>query len=193
MPAHGQVNADALIQALALAGVGCWTVDRRSGAGSATGQLGTLLGLDDADLPENITGWLARSHPEDRDALSRLLDSDSPPGKDYPLALRLRHSNGLWHWFEVRATDLAADSNQRLLTFTDITRQKQSEAALRDNQLRYRALYTASPLAFIFWDRQGHISEWNNRAEALFGWQASEVIGNPQNERTRSFLRRFSE
>ena len=177
MPAHGQFNADALIQALALAGVGCWTVDRRSGAGRATGQLGTLLGLDDADLPENIAGWLARTHPEDRDALSRFLDSDSPQGKDHPLALRLRHGNGLWHWFELRAADLAADCNQRLLTFTDITRQKQSEAALRDNQLRYRALYTASPLAFIFWDRQGHISEWNNRAEALFGWQASEVIG----------------
>ena len=177
MPAHGQVNAAALIQALALAGVGCCTIDRRSSSCHATAQLGALLGLDDTDLPKDVATWLARTHPEDRDTLTRVFASESRPGNNNPIALRLRHGNGLWHWFELRVADLDADSNQRLLTFTDITRNKQSEAALRDSQLRYRALYTASPLAFIFWDRHGYISEWNNRAEALFGWQASEVIG----------------
>jgi PAS domain S-box-containing protein len=61
----------------------------------------------------------------------------------------------------------------------EITQQKQAEAALRDSQLRYRALYNTAPLAFILWDREGRITEWNRRAEQMFGWQAGEVIGKP--------------
>ncbi len=177
MHANDPVDAGALTQALALAGVGCWILERDSCRGHATAALATLFGQAERELPEDIPGWLTRTHPEDRAALSRMFGDATPAGKNSPLAIRLRHGDGLWHWFELRATTLAENGNRRLLTFVDITGHKQSEAALRDNQLRYRALYTASPLAFIFWDRQGHISEWNNRAEALFGWKTSEVIG----------------
>lgn len=41
----------------------------------------------------------------------------------------------------------------------------------------YRALFNASPAALIELDEQGSIVAWNKKAQKLFGWEASEAIG----------------
>ena len=33
------------------------------------------------------------------------------------------------------------------------------------------------PLAFIAWDRDFRVAEWNHAAEEIFGWSAAEAIG----------------
>ena len=164
-------------EALAAVGVGCWVWDSTSGKFSVSTNFHQLLGHPADNLPQDEAAWLAATHSQERPLLDELfsaLSSDNPPTPR--LALRLRHSSGMWLWFDVH-TRCLPDSAGWLVTFQNITQQKQSEAALRDSQLRYRALYSTSPLAFILWDKQGHISEWNRRAESLFGWSTMEVIG----------------
>ena len=178
MSLAGHIPADLLEDALAQAGVGCWqwhTVQRRL---RISGRFHELLGCTPETLPESPEAWLELAHPDDRPALARLFeqlgkDDDSAlPG----FTLRLRHASGLWHSFAVRAGKTSADA-PIIVTFNEITRQKQAEAALRDSQLRFRALYNTAPLAILQWDRQGYISEWNQRAEAMFGWTAEQVVG----------------
>ena len=64
--------------------------------------------------------------------------------------------------------------------FSDITKRKQAEEALRETNHMLQALIDTSPLAIIGLDRDGtNVTRWNPAAERIFGWQAAEVIGRP--------------
>ncbi len=175
------LSAEQLAGALAMAGIACWQHSPANGT-QASENLADLLGCAPDELPQDPTDWLRRVHHDDHATLAALLLSpldgkqhDQAPDKAGGACLRLRHGGREWRWYELRIVHSAVDS--ALLTISDVTDQKQVESAARDNQLRYRALYNTTPLAFIQWDRQGHIGEWNRRAEMLFGWPAGQVIG----------------
>ena len=181
MSPPGRVPAAALEEALAIAGVGSWLWYASTGRAAVSGNFHGLLGYPADSLPQTPQEWLALAHADERPQLAKLLDclAEGTACGFAPFTLRLRHGGGLWHWFEVRVADqpFAGDATSTVVTFNDVTQQKQTEAALRDSQLRFRALYNTAPLAFILWDRQGHITEWNRRAEQMFGWAAEEIIG----------------
>ena len=181
MSPPGHVPAAALEEALAIAGVGSWLWYGNSGCAAVSGNFHSLLGYPADNLPQSPQEWLALAHADERGQFAELLAclADGTACGFSPFTLRLRHGGGLWHWFEVRVAErpFTDDPSATVVTFNDVTQQKQTEAALRDSQLRFRALYNTAPLAFILWDRQGHITEWNRRAEQMFGWTAEEIIG----------------
>jgi len=49
--------------------------------------------------------------------------------------------------------------------------------ALRVSEERYRNVYETAPLAFVLWDRECRILDWNRQAERIFGWTRDEVLG----------------
>jgi PAS domain S-box-containing protein len=51
------------------------------------------------------------------------------------------------------------------------------EEALRRSEERYYNVYNTAPLAFVIWDRDCLITDWNECAERIFGWSREEVIG----------------
>ena len=62
---------------------------------------------------------------------------------------------------------LEKSANQRL----------EAEEALRRSEERYHNVYHTAPLAFVIWDRECRITDWNRRAEQMFGWTREEVLG----------------
>jgi PAS domain S-box-containing protein len=59
----------------------------------------------------------------------------------------------------------------------DITDRKRTEEALRASESRIRLVLETADEAFIEMDSQGQITEWNPKAEALFGWRRAEAVG----------------
>ena len=59
----------------------------------------------------------------------------------------------------------------------NITALKNSEELLREQNERSRMIIQTANDAFIGMDPDGSITAWNPRAEATFGWRASEVLG----------------
>ena len=55
---------------------------------------------------------------------------------------------------------------------------KQAEKTLRESEERFRNVYETAPLSFVVWDLNAHVTDWNKKAEELFGWTKEEVIGN---------------
>ncbi len=47
---------------------------------------------------------------------------------------------------------------------------------LKQSETRYRNIYTTAPLAFVVWDRDCRVIDWNKQAEKMFGWTLEEVL-----------------
>src|SRR3989475_619020 len=58
-------------------------------------------------------------------------------------------------------------------------RRERAERALRDANEHLAAVIQSSPLAIYTLDPTSTVRTWNRAAEALYGWQAEEVIGRP--------------
>ena len=59
------------------------------------------------------------------------------------------------------------------------TRHERAERALREANEHLAAVIQSSPLAIYTLDPTSTVLTWNRAAEALYGWQAAEVIGRP--------------
>jgi PAS domain S-box-containing protein len=58
-----------------------------------------------------------------------------------------------------------------------IKERRSTEEALRESEERYRNLYETAPLAFVIWDRECRVMDWNECSEETFGWSREEVLG----------------
>ena len=69
-------------------------------------------------------------------------------------------------------------SEEQIAAFVlDITARKQAEAALRDNETKYRELVQNANSAIIRWSRDGAITFFNEYAQKFFGYSADEILG----------------
>jgi PAS domain S-box-containing protein len=62
---------------------------------------------------------------------------------------------------------------------TDITKRKQTEAALRESEMRFRSVAQSAADAIISANSKGHILSWNKSAQSMFGYREEEVVGKP--------------
>jgi len=91
-----------------------------------------------------------------------------------------RRKDGSFYLEEMTITPLQ-DGQKKITHFIaikqDITRRRQMEEELRRAADRTQFYMNRMPLAFIAWDRNFCVAEWNAAAERIFGWPASEAIG----------------
>ncbi len=83
--------------------------------------------------------------------------------------------------YSVRAPKLAQDE---LGLLTDafnqmLMRIQQQNVALRESEERVRAVVNSALSAVVVTDGDGRITDWNTRAETMFGFGRSEAIGQP--------------
>jgi PAS domain S-box-containing protein len=78
-----------------------------------------------------------------------------------------------------------------------LRQRRMSEEDLRRSRERYRGLLEAFPGAVVLYDAGLRVMEWNAAAERLYGYQRSEIFGNPlpivpagKNEELEQFMRR---
>ena len=58
-----------------------------------------------------------------------------------------------------------------------IVQQRRAEQALRESEAKFRAIAMTAQDAIIMMDNDGNVSYWNAAAEAMFGYEASEIVG----------------
>lgn len=116
----------------------------------------------------NIESWkesglvkMAKSAIDDQSTKRHYLNIETTFGKDVKLDCHL----------------VPFSSGGLLLMAADITEQKRVEETLRESEERFRNVYETAPLAFVVWDKNANVTDWNKKAEDIFGWSKEEVVG----------------
>ncbi len=137
---------------LALAGAkqGLWDLDVKTGKALVSPEYAVMLGYNPATFVETNARWIKRLHPEDLDRVSANYQ-DYVKGKipEYKVEFRQRTKTGGWKWILSLGTVVRRDARGRPLrmmgTHTDITEQKNAEAAVHESKERYRTLVESLP------------------------------------------------
>ena len=69
------------------------------------------------------------------------------------------------------------DERLILIAIEDITEKNQAIREIEERENRISTIFEAAPDAIISLDYDGHIINWNMKAEKIFGWTKSEIAG----------------
>jgi PAS domain S-box-containing protein len=128
-------------------------------------------------------GWLDAIHSDDRAYAERQWRDAMAACRVVNAEFRLRAPDGGWRWTNVRAApvlDEAGKIEKWAGINIDIDARKRAEAALRESEERYQALFAASPAPFLILDPDAPrftIIEVNSSYLAATMRTRDEVIG----------------
>jgi PAS domain S-box-containing protein len=159
------------------AGLGYWDFDFADRTWVCSDQARKLLGIEPT-APASTALLLSAVHTEDRPRVEEEVARSSNSYLGYPLHLEFRivMPNGAVRWLAAwsRVETSAAGMPVRAIgAVRDITARKSSEEA----QARLAAIVTSSADAIVGKTLDGIVTSWNKAAERMFGYPASEMIG----------------
>ena len=161
-------------------GVWDWDVQANKTTGSSTYY--THMGRDAVSEPINFKSWLEDVHPDDVQLITRLTQ-DILAGHDVPYDYEARflHANGTYRWLHAIGRVVARDDNGKISLLTgvriDITERKLAELARQESEVRYRAMFDASPLPMFVIDKATNtMLAVNAAALTHYGYSREEFL-----------------
>lgn len=140
----------------------------------------SLLGVK---TPDELIGRTIADFLPREDAL-RIVDEDEgimSQGTSLVDALvSMPQEDGEPRWLSVSKVPLRDEQDAiiGLVGFArDITKRKLAEEALQESQEQARTVIFSALDAFVIFDRDGSIIDWNPQATVIFGWSRADVLG----------------
>ncbi|WP_002637147.1 PAS domain S-box protein [Myxococcus hansupus] len=124
-------------------------------------------------LPDTVTPYPVKQLP-----LSRALEHGEAVDQAEVYVRNARHPQGIWLLVgSRRLTDPAGDAYGAVSVFRDITAIKQTEAALREEEEKYRSLYKNTPAMMHSIDSEGRLISVSEFWLRTLGYSREEVLG----------------
>jgi PAS domain S-box-containing protein len=169
--------------------IGIWDWDIRNDHWYASPTYYTMLGYSPENGLADRGAWLERVHPDDRASVSetirKVLAQDF---LEYHYEARLRHADGSYRWMDVRGFGIERDADGKVTrmlgTRMDISDRKRAEAALKENEEKYRLLHENAGVGIGYYTPDGRVLSFNRLAAEYMG-------GNPENFTGKSIFEIF--
>ena len=126
------------------------------------------------------SSWQKVIHPDDALVANDRWRRAIHTGELFQCEYRLRNRAGEYRWFIARSGPLRVHSRIAgwLGSATDIHDLKQTEAAWKESEERYRLMVDgARDYAIFMVNPSNEIVYWSAGAERVFGWSAAEAVG----------------
>ncbi|HET6572080.1 MAG TPA: ATP-binding protein [Fimbriiglobus sp.] len=142
-----------------------------------------LTGLEPEEVLGDSSEFIRLVHPDDLPAMEAavlgVIESGVPGDVEY----RLRHRDGTEKWVRGKLK-LTARSADGWLVFDgfamDVTQQRRTERAVRDNDAKFRALFEGTSAGVVLLDVEAdRVLDCNEAALALLGGRREDVVGQP--------------
>ena len=177
-----QVSEERFAFAVEGAGDGIWDWDLKTSVMQFSRLYMEMLGYTENELPQHVDTWIESVHPDDMvGAQKNLQEYLEDKTTTYHVELRLRCKDGQYKWILCRGTIVDRDEEGNAVRMigihSDISEQKQTEAAIKESQQRMALHVQRTPLGVIEWDNNFCVTEWNTAAESIFKYSKEEVMG----------------
>ncbi len=171
-----QQSESRLLEAQRVAKIGNWEFDPATGKITWSPEMFRLTGFAPEGGEPDYQTLMSHYHPDDvprhEAAVLQALDDGLP----YEIDIRILCSEGVMRWGRA-AGQAGRDENGRIVrlfgTVMDITERKQAE----EENARLAAIVSSSHDAVLGTTLDGTLVSWNSSAERLYGYPASEIIG----------------
>ncbi len=163
------------------AGAGLWEWDMTKDFFNWSPELFNLFGLGPHIIP-NADVWLKIIHEQDRQSAAEYLNIGVHHYEyiNYEYRIVLPSSEVRWINFLGKTIYNEHNQPQRMTGICiDITARKQTENALLESEARLKGIVVSAMDGIVMIDSSQHITLFNQAAEKMFGFSASQVIGQP--------------
>ncbi len=183
---HFEDDSDNLWQlALEGSGAGAWDWNLVTGEQIHSQRWQQMLGYDAGEIADANHEFVSRVHPDDLARVSAAF-TDYLQGRadSYSADLRLRCKDGSWKWIHTRGTVVSRNAQGQPLrmigTHTDISDRKAAEAALRDNEERWKLALESTGDGVWDWHIASGREYFSKRLVEMYGFTEDELADRPE-------------
>lgn len=163
--------------------IGLWEWDLQRRRAFYSTECKHQLGFSDDEIGDRYAEWESRIHPDDLAATkARLREAVRHPQRPYIAEHRMRHKDGSYRWVLARGrmeTDARGKPLRLLGSHTDVTRIKETEKAVIENELRLNHLLAANPTVLYALGIDGNTFKptWiSDSVDRILGYSAQEAL-----------------
>jgi PAS domain S-box-containing protein len=136
-----------------------------------------LMGYSRSQVEARELTWQNLTPPEYMDVSRAEVEKFLATGRVGPYEKEYFRKDGTKKWLLFAGSSLGG--NQCVEFCVDISDRKKAEETLRKSQLMFETLFECLPDAIVAADAEGCITQVNASAEKLFGYNRSELLGQP--------------
>lgn len=155
-----------------------WTCDASGKCTNLNSMLRDFWSVESEDIPH--FNWHSTIHPEDAADIGGRMAEALANQSTVSVQGRYKNSKGEYRMLLTAARPHFSTKGQfrgLIGVNVDVTESERAEAALRHSEERFRSAVEAAPSGMVMTDRNGRIVLVNLHAEAVFGYQREEMIG----------------
>jgi len=169
-----------LVEAHELLQIGSWEWDVATDVVTWSDELYRIYGVEPANHEPTFAGYLERVHAGDRDRVAGEIGTALEQHNAFAFDERIVQPDGAVRILASRG-QVHRDADGTALRLVgicqDVTETRRAERALRESEERARLIVDGASDAFISSDEDDVITDWNARAQELFGWTRAEAVG----------------
>ncbi|MFP4121679.1 PAS domain S-box protein [Coleofasciculus sp.] len=140
-----------------------------------------MLGYEEDEIPNHLDEWSKRVHPDDLEWVMQVIQDHFDQKTPYYISeYRLLCKDGTYKWILDRGQALWDEHGtviRMVGSHTDISDRQAAEAALRDSEARFRAMFERSKAIKLLIDPEtGAIVDGNWTAVKFYGYSRSQLI-----------------
>ncbi len=161
-----------------VAQIGHYEIDIASGSALWSDETFRIFGRSPAGGAPTVEAYTTLLHPDDRDAMFAMFEDTITTGTLFDLVYRIIRPNGEVRYVHSIGTrgDTPANQGKLFGTIQDITEQHAVQAALRENEERFRLSFEFSHTGMALVSPTGAFIDVNQRTCDILGYTRDELL-----------------
>ncbi|MBW4520971.1 MAG: PAS domain S-box protein [Scytolyngbya sp. HA4215-MV1] len=162
---------------LSAGSMGIWDWNILTGEVKWSDNLEEVHGMEPGSFKGTFAHFLDIVHPHDRQMVSHAITHAVSTGTNYDIEFRILWANGSVHWIAGKGQtfhDEAGKAIRMIGVGMSITDRKHTEAALRESEARFRAIFESAAIGSCLADVEGRIVQVNPVLQKMLGYNEAD-------------------